>query len=89
MKSWIISLGGIVWILFSGVVTYFGFQLVVSMFEFPFYSQTMGFNLVWIYAIVPIGYALMTMYVILLIVKRIKKIIKRQDVEIVDSRLTM
>jgi len=89
IKNWVISIGDIVWILFSGVVTYFGFQMAASMFEFPFYSQTMGFNLVWVYAIVPLGHGLMTIYVVLIVARRVKKLIRREKVEITDSRMLM
>jgi TRAP-type C4-dicarboxylate transport system permease small subunit len=89
LRAWIITLGDIVWIIFGGVVTYFGFQMVLSMFEYPFYSQTMGFNLMWIYAIVPLGYALMTVHVVRLVIRRIKKLMKKEDVEIADSRLIL
>lgn len=89
LKAWVVTISDLLWIGFSGVVTYFGFQLVVSMIEFPFYSQTMGFNLLWVYAIVPLGYALMTLHVVLLVAKRIKHIVKREDIEISDSRLNL
>lgn len=89
LRAWIITFGDLVWIVFGGVVTFFGFQMTLSMFEFPFFSQTMGFNLMWIYAIVPVGYALMTVHVVRLVVKRVRKIIKKEDVEITDSRLNV
>ncbi|MFA6505777.1 MAG: TRAP transporter small permease [Treponemataceae bacterium] len=89
LKAWIVTLSDLTWIAFSGVVAYFGLQLVLSMAEYPFYSQTMGFNLMWVYAIVPIGYALMMIHVVILVVKRFKRIFKHEDIEIVDSRLTL
>lgn len=89
LRAWIVTLSDVVWIAFSAVVTFFGLIYVGSMFEYPFYSQTMGFNLAWVYAIVPLGYFLMTLHVIILVIRRIKRLVKRENVEIVDSRLTL
>jgi TRAP-type C4-dicarboxylate transport system permease small subunit len=88
-KAWLISASDIIWIIFNGLLAYFGFTYILSMFEFPFYSQTMGFNLAWVYAIVPLAYFLMLVYVALLIVKRVRDLLKSRNVNIVDSRLNM
>ena len=85
----VIIVSDIIWILFNGMVAFFSFHYVLSIFEFPFISQTMGFNLAWIYTIIPIAYTLMLVYVVLLLYKRIKKILKEGDIHIIDSRLNV
>jgi TRAP-type C4-dicarboxylate transport system permease small subunit len=88
-KAWLISISDIIWVIFNGLVAFFGLTYILSMFEYPFYSQTMGFNLVWMYAIVPLSYALMGIYVVILIYKRIRDLLKKEKVNIIDSRLNM
>lgn len=89
VKAWVVTISDLAWVAFNAVVAYFGLQMVLSMAEYPFNSQTMGFNLMWAYAIVPVGYALMMLHVAVLVVKRFARIFKHQDVEIADSRLNM
>ena len=85
----IIIISDIIWIAFNAIVAIFGFRYVISFLRFPYISQTMGFNLIWVYTIVPIAYTLMMTYVILLVIKRIKKWFKKEDIEIIDSRLNV
>jgi TRAP-type C4-dicarboxylate transport system permease small subunit len=87
VEAIVITIGDIIWVIFNGLVAFFSFNYVVSMFRFPFISQTMGFNLAWVYTIVPIAYALMLIYVVLLIQKRILKLINKEEVTITDSRM--
>jgi TRAP-type C4-dicarboxylate transport system permease small subunit len=89
LRGWIITLSDIVWVIFNAAIAYFGITYILSMFDFPLYSPTMGFNLVWIYTIVPIAYALMCLHVIVLVYKRIKNLLSRKKVDIVDSRLNV
>ncbi|MDR1932552.1 MAG: TRAP transporter small permease [Spirochaetales bacterium] len=88
-KAWFVSISDIIWVAFNALVAYFGFTYILSMFEYPFYSQTMGFNLAWIYAVVPISYAMMCIHVVVLIYKRVKNLLTHKKVDIVDSRLNM
>ncbi|MCL2374372.1 MAG: TRAP transporter small permease [Treponema sp.] len=77
------------WIAFSGMIAFFGLNFVLSMFEFPFISQTMGFNLAWAYAIVPLAYGIMLFYVAILVCKRIKQFIKKEDTLTVDPTISI
>lgn len=77
----VLTLADIAWIAFNGVVIYYGIEFVVSMFEFPFISQTTGINLVWVQMIVPLGFAWMTVRIVQGCVRR-----WREGEELVDSR---
>ena len=85
----IITIADIVWVLFNGIVAFFSFRYIISMFSFPFISPTMKINLVWVYTIIPIAYTLMLVYVVILIYKRIKKLLKKEEITIIDSRLNV
>jgi TRAP-type C4-dicarboxylate transport system permease small subunit len=86
-KAWLISVSDILWVAFCVLLFVFGFRYVASMFEYPFSSPSMKFNLAWVYAIVPLSYALMCVHVVVLIVSRIRKLLAKQNVEIADSRM--
>jgi len=85
----ILIIADIGWIAFNGIIAFFGFNFVVSFFDFPFISQTMGFNLAWVYTIVPLAYGLMLVYVVILVYKRIKSFIRKEDVQTIDSRMNL
>jgi TRAP-type C4-dicarboxylate transport system permease small subunit len=87
VEAIIITIGDVVWVAFNGLVAFFSFNYVISMFKYPYTSPTMGFNLSWIYTIVPLAYGLMMIYVILLIYKRIQKLLRKEEIIITDSRL--
>lgn len=87
LEALVITVGDVIWVVFNAMVAFFSFNYVMSMFKFPFISQTMGFNLAWVYAIVPIAYALMLVYAVLLIYRRVRKLVKKEDVTITDSRM--
>jgi len=89
LEQFILIIADIGWIVFNGIIAFYGFNFVVSFFEFPFISQTMGFNLAWVYTIVPIAYGLMLLYVAIMVYKRIKSFIKKEDIKAVDSRLNL
>ncbi|MCL2382240.1 MAG: TRAP transporter small permease [Treponema sp.] len=89
MENVVLIIADIGWIVFNGVVAFFGLNFVLSFFRFPFISQTMGFNLAWVYAIVPLAYTFMLLYVVILVYKRIKRFIRREDVQTVDSRMNL
>lgn len=48
------------WLVFNAIVIWHGFWFTLSMFEFPFISQTTGINLAWVQLIVPLGFTLMS-----------------------------
>ncbi len=55
-KKIIISFADVIWLMFNLVVVYVSIKYVMSMFEYPYYSQTLRFNLVYVYMIVPVGF---------------------------------
>ena len=89
MEKITLIIADVVWIVFNGVIAFFGFNFVISFFRFPFISQTMGFNLAWVYAIVPLAYGLMLIYVVILVYKRIKNFIKNDDSKVVVSEMSV
>ena len=89
-KRWegiIITVSDITWVAFNGFIVFHSGKYIMSMFRYPFISQTMGFNIVWVYTIIPLGYFMMLVYVARMIFIRIKKIMHKEDVAIIDSRL--
>ena len=51
------------WLVFNGIVIWYGYEFTMSMFEFPYISQTTGINLVWVQMIVPLGFIFMSVRV--------------------------
>lgn len=78
----VFTIADLIWIGFNLVVTYFGIEYVASLFDFPYLSPTTGINLAWVYMIVPIGFALLTVRVAVNIFR-----MWRGDVFITDSRI--
>jgi len=68
-------------VLAANLLIYKSFEYLFSMIEFPYYSQTTGINLLYIYLIVPIGFCLMTMRIVQNIFKRLHK-----EFSVIDSR---
>lgn len=60
----VILLADIVWLFFNLAVVVVSFELLKTMLRFPMLSAAMGWNLFWIYLIIPLGF-LLTSYRIL------------------------
>ena len=86
VQTWTITIADLLWIGFNLIMAYVAAKFVLSMLEFPFYSQTMGFNLFYIYAIVPLAYFLMAVRILQLMINRLKQ---HKQVHIKDSRLDL
>lgn len=65
-----LTLADCLWLVFNAVVMWHGYFFTISMFEFPYISQTTGINLVWIQMIVPLGFLLLSMRVVQVMVRR-------------------
>ncbi|ARC90604.1 C4-dicarboxylate ABC transporter permease [Rhodovulum sp. MB263] len=65
-----LTLADLLWLGFNAVVIWYGYQFTVSMFEFPYISQTTGINLVWVQMIVPLGFAFMSIRILQVMVRR-------------------
>jgi TRAP-type C4-dicarboxylate transport system permease small subunit len=76
------TIADLIWIGFNLTIAYFGTTYVLSLFDYPYLSPTTGINLAWVYMIVPVGFALLTVRVLMNIVR-----LWRGDVLLRDSRL--
>lgn len=65
-----LTLADLLWLVFNGVVIWHGYHFTVSMFEFPYISQTTGINLLWVQMIVPLGFVLLSLRVAQVMVRR-------------------
>ncbi|WP_354546291.1 TRAP transporter small permease [Roseovarius sp. MBR-78] len=65
-----LTLADCLWLVFNAVVIWHGYFFTVSMFEFPYISQTTGINLVWVQMIVPLGFLLLSMRVVQVMIRR-------------------
>jgi len=77
-----LTLADTLWLFFNAVVIWHGYHFTISMFEFPYISQTTGINLVWVQMIVPLGFILISIRVIQVMIAR-----WRIGVELHDARL--
>ena len=80
----IMSFADVLWLMFNLIVVYVSIKYVMSMFEYPYYSQTLHFNLVYVYMIVPIGFFFLSVRVFQTMIKRL-----RSSVVIRDQRADM
>ena len=83
-QKWILAVADILWIIFNSVLAFFAVAFVLSMFEFPYYSQTTGINLVYVYTIIPLGFVFMTIRIVQSLVRRFG-----QRIELKDSRMEL
>ena len=79
----VLSLADSMWLAFNLIVVYVSIQYVVSMFEYPYYSQTLRFNIAYVYMIVPIGFTFLSVRIFQAMVKRIKSHVVIPD-QIID-----
>lgn len=66
------TLADTVWSLFNFVMVFVSGKFTLSMIRYPYISQTTGLNLLWVFMIVPIGFAFMGLRVIQVMISRIK-----------------
>ena len=72
MQVVLFTLADTVWSLFNFVMVFVSGKFTLSMIRYPYISQTTGLNLVWVFMIVPIGFAFMGLRVIQVMISRIK-----------------
>lgn len=60
----ILAFTDLIWIGFNGLVVYNSVLFNLSMIEYPLYSATTRFNLVWVYLIIPFAYTLLTVRIL-------------------------
>ena len=66
------TLADAIWSVFNFVMVFVSGRFTLSMIRYPYVSQTTGLNLLWVFMIVPIGFAFMGLRVIQVMVSRIK-----------------
>lgn len=72
MQLVLFTLADTVWSLFNFVMVFVSGKFTLSMIRYPYISQTTGLNLLWVFMIVPIGFAFMGLRVIQVMISRIK-----------------
>ena len=77
-----LTLADTLWLAFNAVVIWHGYHFTVSMFEFPYISQTTGINLVWVQMIVPLGFVFISIRVFQVMIAR-----WRDDFHLHDARV--
>ena len=77
-----LTLADTLWLAFNAVVIWRGYHFTVSMFEFPYISQTTGINLVWVQMIVPLGFVFISIRVFQVMIAR-----WRDDFHLHDARV--
>jgi TRAP-type C4-dicarboxylate transport system permease small subunit len=80
----VITIGDLIWVAFSIALGVLGLQMVLEMFRYPIRSNTTGLNMVFVYAIIPISFFTMAVWVIRSIIRRFKG---GDGFELGDSRL--
>ena len=80
----VLTLGDIVWIGFSVAMGFLGLQMVREMFIYPIRSNTTGVNMFFVYAIIPVSFLMMAVWVVIIIVRRF---LSRENFQLGDSRL--
>ena len=54
----------IVWIIFNVVVTYHSITMVKNAFQFIYFSPSLNLNMAYMFLVIPISFALMTIRII-------------------------
>lgn len=80
----VLTLADTLWLAMNVLITYQSIFYIIRLFNFPYISQTLGINLVWVYFIVPIGFGLKSFRIIQCMIGRFKN-----DIELYDSRMDM
>ena len=66
------TLADVIWSVFNFVMVFVSAKFTLSMIRYPYVSQTTGLNLLWVFVIVPLGFAFMGLRVLQVMVLRAK-----------------
>ena len=66
------TLADAIWSVFNFVMVFVSEKFTLSMIRYPYVSQTTGLNLLWVFIIVPLGFAFMGLRVLQVMVLRTK-----------------
>ena len=67
------------WLAFNGLMTYYGLQLVLSVFQYPFRTPILDISMAYPYSIIPLAFGLMTIRLSVNLFNDIWDIFKPQD----------
>jgi len=65
MRLYVIVLADIIWVAFNVVVTYHSIVMVKNAFRFIYLSPSLNFNMAYMFLVIPISFALMTVRIII------------------------
>ena len=66
------TLADVIWSVFNLVMVFVSAKFTLSMIRYPYVSQTTGLNLLWVFMIVPLGFAFMGLRVLQVMVLRLE-----------------
>ncbi len=64
VANYIEAFADAIWVLFNIVIIYKSSLLILSMFEYPYITPTLGWSMAYVYMIFPVAFTLMTMRII-------------------------
>lgn len=64
VRRYILLVADLFWIALNLVVVYYGVELVLSMFEFPYISPGLQWNYAYVFIIIPVSFLVMTIRVL-------------------------
>ena len=67
------------WLAFNGLMTYYGLQLVLSVFQYPFRTPILDISMAYPYCIIPLAFGLMTIRLSLNLLGDIRDVFKPTD----------
>jgi C4-dicarboxylate transporter, DctQ subunit len=63
-RTILLAFADLIWIGFNCAMVFYGYHYVLGMFEFPYISPTLGWSMAYLYMIIPISFAAMTIRII-------------------------
>jgi len=64
MRLWVIVFADVIWVAFNVVVTYHSIAMVKNAFKFIYYSPSLNLSMAYMFLVIPISFALMTIRII-------------------------
>jgi len=71
-RRYVLTLGDLVWLAFNFYVIVQGFLLLGSMEQHPMRSATLGWDMRWIFIVLPIGFVAQTIRILQVIYRRLR-----------------
>ncbi|MWD25894.1 TRAP transporter small permease subunit [Aquicoccus sp. SCR17] len=80
----VLGLADLLWVAFNGVVIWGAVTYSLSLLDFPYRLPTTGINLIWAFAIVPVGFFILSLRILFNIRRRI-----RGELDLSDAQTEM